>query len=104
MPVPVSVRPVRARMVLSLRISSQDASEVGSSEVWLLPAPRENPVGTESDTTSAPPNLTKPRRVMVKANGVIDVLGKSPDVSGFGVMGSLRSGRAWPRRLVAQHR
>src|SRR5258708_34134686 len=68
MPVPVPLRPVRARIVLSMRIASPDASRLGSS--WLPPSAvetpflhAENPAGKASDTKSAPPIWTKPRRV-----------------------------------------
>src|SRR5580698_72316 len=63
MPVPVSVRPVRTITVLSDRISSHDASREGSSEFCCCAALRWT--GSASETNSAPPILTKPRREIV---------------------------------------
>ena len=91
-------------MLLSLWISSHDASEVGSSEVWLSAALRENPAGTESETKRAPPIFTKPRRVMVEVNGVSAAIGDALAVSIFGVIGAPAFPRAWPWRRVARRR
>src|SRR5882762_9646048 len=107
MPVPVSVLPVRARLVLSLWISSQDASDVGSSDVRLSAAWRESPAGIESETKRAPPIFTKPRRVMGAVSGVrivTDATGNSLDAFIFGVIEAPSFPRAsrWPR--VARHR
>src|SRR6266853_4096277 len=77
MPVPVSVRPVRTRIVLSLRISSHDASKAGLSEVWLSAALIGSPVGKASETKRVPPILTNPRLVIVA------VIWESPHVSVF---------------------
>src|ERR1700675_3810648 len=107
MPVPVSVLPVRARIVLSLWISSQEASTEGSSDVELSAAWRKSPAGIESDTTRAPPIFTKPRRVMGAVSGVrivTDGNGNSLDAFIFGVIEAPAFPRAsrWPR--VARHR
>src|SRR5882724_9898059 len=102
MPVPVSVRPVRARMRLSLWISSHDASEVGSSEVWLSAALRTKPAGTERETKRAPPIFTKPRRVRVEVNGAIGVTGDSLEVPAFRVIEALAFPFAWRWRRAAR--
>src|SRR5579862_4608786 len=62
MPVPVSVRPVLTKIVLSERISIHEASREGSAEFCRGAGRR--CAGTASDTKSAPPILTNPRREM----------------------------------------
>src|ERR1700720_2889791 len=82
MPVPVSVLPVLARMVLSLWISSHEASTEGSSDVGLSAAWRESTAGIEKGGKRAPPIFTKPRRVMGAVSGVrivTDATGHSLD-------------------------
>src|SRR5450432_2713450 len=90
MPVPVSVRPVRMRIVLSLRISSHDASRVGSSEVWFSAALAENPAGMPSETKRAPPVLTKPRRVSVVV--IVESIMSGPHLPGGALHGIDDSG------------
>src|SRR5690242_21957632 len=104
MPVPVSVLPVRARMVLSLWISSHEASTEGSSDVGLSAAWRESPAGIESETKRAPPIFTKPRRVMGAVSGVTDATGNSLDAFIFGVIEAPAFPRASRLRRVARHR
>src|ERR1700724_401623 len=103
MPVPVSVLPVRARMVLSLRISSQDASEAGASDVGLSAARRERPDGIDSETKRAPPIFTKPRRVIVAESGELE----EGCVRGIMALVLIRLSCftiSWPGRRVAQRR
>src|SRR6266853_479545 len=114
MPVPVSARPVRARIVLSLRISSHDASTLGSS--WLPPPAAEtrflhaeNPAGKARDTKSAPPIWTKPRRVTavgVTAVGIEESLPRAVSmvVSIFTDTADSPLRPSWFWRRAAQHR
>src|ERR1700728_2605684 len=90
MPVPVSVLPVRARMVLSLWISSHEASTEGSSDVGLSAAWSESPAGIESETKRAPPIFTKPHRVSVM------VIRESLEFSVFAVIAIPPLRPSWP--------
>src|SRR5260370_1956628 len=103
----VSVLPVGGRMVLSVWISSQEASTEGSSDVGLSAAWRESPAGIESETKRAPPIFTKPRRVMGAVSGVrigTDATGNSLDTFIFGVIEAPAFPRASRWRGRGTHR
>src|ERR1700687_2419458 len=105
MPVPVSVLPVWARRVISLRIWSHEASTEGSSDVGLSAAWRESPAGIESETKRAPPIFTKPRRVMWAGVRIVtDATGNSLDAFIPGVIEAPAFPRALRWRRVARHR
>src|SRR6266403_6388262 len=105
MPVPISVLPVRARIVLSLWISSHEASTEGSSDVGLSAARRESPAGIESETKRAPPIFTKLRRVMGAGVRIVtDATGNSLDAFIPGVIEAPAFPRASRWRRVSRHR
>src|SRR6267154_783112 len=86
MPVPISARPVRARIVPSLRSSSHEASLLGSSSFCSEgrgpSAAAKRLLGTAGETKRAPPAFIKLRRVIAVTISATQL--DSPGIANFG--------------------